>query len=580
MKAWRLFLTSILCVVSMRGPLLRAASTVPNGRVSVRTVETGIPSAVFEWQESELFEEEGIYGFECQSPIPFTGLSVGWLCTDANNIDPGAFTLAIRARSDEEPCEKWVVTRGEVRPDENLAGLFWSALYIPPDCNTRTQFEVRLRPPEEVRISFARISVADTSSGLLVTQSFEKEVEEDTMVTEEPLRPPIITRSEWWGDLPPEELYSPRWWPPTYRDITHSIIHHTVTYNNPPNPAQVVRSIWHYHANDNGWGDIGYNFLVDQYGNIYQGRYNEYLDTQDVHAAHAGTYNYQSLGIAFIGQFHPSWPDPPAGDPDVRALESTEELLAWKFAQRSLDPLEQATLVDKYIYRIAGHRDVSATACPGDNLYSLLPGVRTNVDGLISGGFPSPPMLISPADGSHQNCRITFEWSSVSGATMYRIFLKPPGRPIWVSDETAATTYEYSPTVIGAYCWKVQAYGDGRWSEDSEEWCWYLDGLYVGMRDACDHSITQAEYNLWVTFGKPACWWGPCHCRGDSNDDCQLNAVDVLALRGCWPGLGGSYDPCCDTNYDGVINAVDVLALRGAWPGLGGAGCLGIPCCE
>ena len=102
----------------------------------------------------------------------------------------------------------------------------------------------------------------------------------------------------------------------------------------------------------------------------------------------------------------------------------------------------------------------------------------------------------------------------------------------------------------------------------------------IGTADACGHVITQADYNLWLSLGAPNCWCHWCHCRGDSNADCEINAVDVLALRSAWPGLGGSYDPCVDTNYDGVINAVDVLALRAAWPGLGGPGCSGMPCCE
>jgi len=103
--------------------------------------------------------------------------------------------------------------------------------------------------------------------------------------------------------------------------------------------------------------------------------------------------------------------------------------------------------------------------------------------------------------------------------------------------------------------------------------------FYPGMVDCCGQTTTAAHYQVYRSLGSPSCWCDPCHCRGDSNSDCQINAVDVLALRSAWPGFGGSYDPCVDSNYDGVINAVDVLNLRAAWPGFGGPGCTGCPPC-
>ena len=103
--------------------------------------------------------------------------------------------------------------------------------------------------------------------------------------------------------------------------------------------------------------------------------------------------------------------------------------------------------------------------------------------------------------------------------------------------------------------------------------------FYAGPADCCGRVITQAAVDTWVSLGRPDCWCDPCHCRGDANGSCTINAVDVLALRAAWPGFGGTYNPCADKNYDGAINAVDVLALRGGWPGFGGPGCSGCPPC-
>ena len=358
-----------------------APISLPGGaQVLIKTSQYGIPSAVLEWKAGQLSEEEGIHSFMGRGspPSPFTSLSVGWLATD-HNMDPAEFEVAIRTRKGEEPWAGWVHTRGDTGPAESPSGLFWSPLYIPSDFGVHTDFEIGLRAPIGVSLTSVRVCAVNASAGLKIS-GFVGELPRKTATIPlaAPSRPPIITRSEWWGDLTPDELDSPRW-RPSFQDITHALVHHTVTTNNPPNPAQVVRDIWMQHANWKGWGDIGYNFLIDHFGNIYHGRCNPELDTEDVIGAHAMGYNTGSMGIALIGQFHPAWPDPPAGEPDPRALRSTEGLLAWRFYQRDLDPLGRATLVDDFIYRIAGHRDVAATDCPGDRLYALLPTIRTNV---------------------------------------------------------------------------------------------------------------------------------------------------------------------------------------------------------
>lgn len=197
-------------------------------------------------------------------------------------------------------------------------------------------------------------------------------------------RPTIIPRSSWWGNLPLGELNSPRW-PPSYRNITHAIIHHTGAdaHNNQPTQAVAadwVRSIWRWHATStsggHNWGDIGYNFIVDRFGNIYHGRHNPLLDgspPQDVIGAHAAGFNTGTMGISFLGLFN-------AGLPSTVALTSAEQLLAWRFRIRGLDPLGQAVINNRTLFRIAGHRDTgAATDCPGNHITNYLPTMRSNV---------------------------------------------------------------------------------------------------------------------------------------------------------------------------------------------------------
>ena len=148
----------------------------------------------------------------------------------------------------------------------------------------------------------------------------------------------------------------------------------------------LVRGIYAYHTQTLGWDDIGYNFLIDRYGTIYEGRSGGV--SRGVIAAQALGFNTGSTGIAMIGTF--TGVAPPAA-----ALSSLEKLLAWKLSLCGLDPLSTVTMTCGMTERfkagarivlpvIAGHRDVNATACPGDALYALLPAIRRGVAALIA----------------------------------------------------------------------------------------------------------------------------------------------------------------------------------------------------
>jgi len=103
-----------------------------------------------------------------------------------------------------------------------------------------------------------------------------------------------------------------------------------------------------------------------------------------------------------------------------------------------------------------------------------------------------------------------------------------------------------------------------------------VECFYVGKVDGCGYTITQAQYDMWVTKGKPASWCYKCHCRGDANNDCKISTTDLNRLKAAWPGFSGTYNPECDTNYDGKISTTDLNRLKAAWPGFGGPGCTGL----
>ncbi len=193
--------------------------------------------------------------------------------------------------------------------------------------------------------------------------------------------PPIITRAQWGADESLRYKEGVLIWPPVYRTVEKILVHHTVTSTGGNDPAAVVRAIYRYHAQVLGWGDIGYNYLVDWKGNIYEGRYGG----DNVVGGHAYGYNYGSLGVAVIGDYSSQ----PISEAAYSALV---KLLAWK--GRYIDPFGTGFFVDKVVNNIAGHRECNPTACPGDALFAQLPSLRQAVSSTL-GYRPTPgPQLL------------------------------------------------------------------------------------------------------------------------------------------------------------------------------------------
>ena len=202
--------------------------------------------------------------------------------------------------------------------------------------------------------------------------------------------PPIIPRFSWGGNE------SIRRAPPKYASAIHfAVVHHTAGTNNytAAQSAAIVRGIEIYHVQGNGWDDIGYNLLVDKYGQVFEGRYGG-VD-RPVIGAHAEGFNTGSVGVAVIGDYTS------ARLPSA-AKTALEEVLAWRLDLAHVDPLATfqwlsggnprfPTGVPVFMRAIAGHRDTGYTDCPGNSLYAQLPQIAKDVAAL--GG----PKIYAPA---------------------------------------------------------------------------------------------------------------------------------------------------------------------------------------
>jgi len=218
-------------------------------------------------------------------------------------------------------------------------------------------------------------------------------------------QPATISRAVWGAD---ESLrFGPHgteaWGPTEFWPSKKLIVHHTAGSNNDLNPAATIRSIYYYHTVTQGWGDIGYNFLIDEAGKVYKGRYSGPAGTRDadtisgenalghgVTAAHSYQFNSGTVGVALLGTLT-------TRDATASARSALVEHLAWEAEHHGIDPNGRSEYVNpvngtrKVFDNIAGHRDVSATECPGGTFYDTLPGLRTSVASRIAAGTTVAP---------------------------------------------------------------------------------------------------------------------------------------------------------------------------------------------
>ena len=228
-----------------------------------------------------------------------------------------------------------------------------------------------------------------------------------------PGQPPIIARRAW-----AQGMAEPRV-TPLYGAVRLAFVHHTENPNgySPGEVPAMLRAIFVFHRYVRGWNDIGYNFVVDLYGRIFEARAGG-ID-EPVVGAQAGGYNAVSTGVAVLGEFMSTPISPAAGS----ALEA---LLAWKLSLHGAPSLGRVTvrvnpagaIYSRFpagarvsLPRVAGHRDGDSTDCPGDALYGQLPALRQRIHSLaghparvtlaLAGQAPLPaPAPVSPAAGA------------------------------------------------------------------------------------------------------------------------------------------------------------------------------------
>jgi hypothetical protein len=276
----------------------------------------------------------------------------------------------LRARRRSGRWTRWVTLHplGDHRPDHGTLPAGTDPAYV----GAADELQLRLRGvPRELRARLVRAQ----PTARLATRLSRRGRRARAARAGDP--PPIIPRSAWGGDGVPPRV------PPIYGEVQVAFVHHTVTANDyaPEESAGIVLSIARYHRNSQGWNDIGYQFLVDKYGQIFEGRAGG-ID-QAVVGAQAQGWNSTSTGIACLGDFT-SIAQSPAG------MDALARLIGWKLSVHGVPTTGEVSVVsaggetNRYasgtpvtFQRISGHRDGNNTSCPGNLLYTQLEQLRT-----------------------------------------------------------------------------------------------------------------------------------------------------------------------------------------------------------
>lgn len=279
-------------------------------------------------------------------------------------------------------------------------------------------------------------------------------------------KPTIYSRAQWGANESMRDKGSL-----SYGTIKTGFIHHTVNANNysAEQVPALIRGIYAYHTQSRGWSDIGYNFLVDRFGRIWEGRYGG-VDKAVV-GAHTLGYNNVSFAMSAIGNFD-------IAQPPQAVLDAYARLFAWKLSMYGIRAdATRLWVKDRYLQAINGHRDVGQTACPGRYLYAKIPTVRAAAQAIQNGvqvpsdpaalpivpapaGVPSPTQAPGPAptpSTTHLPAR-----TSLTGTSWPDLALMLPSGAVRIA--TTEGMLGFAPRVTSAGPWsgmsKIAAVGD------------------------------------------------------------------------------------------------------------------------
>ncbi|SME97708.1 uncharacterized protein with LGFP repeats [Cellulosimicrobium cellulans J34] len=276
-------------------------------------------------------------------------------------VDPGATEPGTTEPGTTEPTDPGTTEPGTTEPTEE--GTTDGGLPADASLGAEALGEVS-------RVSLDVVGTeAPTEGASTGTALTEAELAGAALAAASSPRPTIYSRAQWGAD---ESIST---WTPQIGKVVAATVHHTAgtnSYTSAQVPA-LLRGIYTYHAQSRGWGDIGYNVLVDKFGRLWEGRKGG-LD-RAVIGAHASGVNSAAFGVSFMGNYDTT------AVPTV-AVDAAARVIAWKFALHGVTAGSSTVINGQRLQTVFGHREVGQTSCPGQYLFARMPELRTKVKGL------------------------------------------------------------------------------------------------------------------------------------------------------------------------------------------------------
>ena len=418
-----ILLCALLFNVNLRAEAFQTADSIrafpkPES-ISDQSEQRRVPAVEIVWNAAEP-NEAGLFRYEATVPQGFSFLGIGWII-DSTEIDVEQVEIKYRTRRSDVNWGTWIELHHEPGHANSKTSVLWSDILFIPDTLAHQQVQIEVNPLRNGILKSVHLHAVNMLEEMPVQKSVELETPEIGEPSACPL-PNLITRDGWCGGY--TACYTPSY-TPAIINATHVVIHHGASPDTYTDGHAIVRSYWNYHVYTNGWDDVGYNYLIDKFGNIFQGRLNASPETQDVKGAHAGSSNGKSIGICFLGNADVTQAT------DIQ-LQRLNELLAWWFQARGFDPTSKALIINQagaeqwYLPRIIGHRDVRPTTeCPGNHLHTLLPTIGQSAKEqqiACSGISPTADIALtqlqlsktSVKSGDSVEIQLTYEMNSAS----------------------------------------------------------------------------------------------------------------------------------------------------------------------
>lgn len=334
-------------------------------------------------------------------------------------------------------------------------------------------------------------------------------------------KPSVIPRSVWCTD--PRCNYSDGL---SYRSVTHLLLHHTVSGGD-LDSAVAMRAIWYFHTVTRDWGDIGYNYLVDKNGLIYEGHFGG----DDVVGTHAAAANSGSMALSMIGDYT-------SITPPEAMRNAAASLFAWKADQKGIDVYSASRLPEMSwgLPHLSGHRDVyGTTACPGDSAHPWLPWLRDEVARRI--GFTPQHTYFDELDPATHFSKSAVNWYStadirncgIDGHAWYTWSVTDPANATnwgeWRPEIPAPGRYELS--IFAPYCYTRRGDTEGARYEIN----------HAGGRSYV--TVNQdARLGLWTSLGEYNLYAGTSNMlrltdltNTDSGDGVWFDAIRVGYIK-------------------------------------------------